>query len=122
MCMNIPVDINMAEKLQEHLISLQTDVGVTLHAYVICPASEAIGERVSNQLCAVADQHGWQYLPVLLQTRLSTGGEVVRKVLSQDETATKSAQLALDGKEKYHLTVFVLPTESSDDKKLMDLH
>jgi hypothetical protein len=109
-------------RFQEHLISLRTDVGVTLHAYVICPASEPVGEGVMNQLCACADQQGWPYLPVLLQTRLSTGGKIVRKVLSQDETATKSAQLALDGKEKFHFSVFALPTESSDDKKLMDLH
>jgi hypothetical protein len=109
-------------KFQEHLISLRTDAGITLHAYVICPASEAVGEGALNQLCAVADQHGWPYLPVLLQTRLSTGGEIVRKVLSQDETAMKSAQLALDGKEKFHYSLFALPTASGDDKKLMDLH
>jgi hypothetical protein len=115
------------EQTTEYLISLHTQVGVALHAYIISRGvSEGeVNKRcegIINKLCAVAEEQGWPYLPVILQTRLTTGGDIVREVLSQDKEAMAKARRALDGTDNFHLSMFTLAIGGGDDKKLMKLH
>jgi hypothetical protein len=117
-------------KLDEQLISLETEVGVTLHGYVICnPRNQKEadqlarqGEAVIHQLQMKADEQGWFYLPIALQTRLTTGGKIVRDILRQSKEATDSIQLTLDGVQPFHSSVFSLPTGCDDNKRLMESH
>jgi hypothetical protein len=115
------------EQTTEYLISLHTRVGVALHAYMISRrASEGevnrLCEGIINKLFAVVEEQGWPYLPVILQTRLTTGGDIVRQVLSQNKDARAKAGRALDGTDNFHLSMFTMPIGCGDDKKLMNLH
>jgi hypothetical protein len=113
-------------RIVEQLISLRTWNGVTLHAYVICPVEEVeISETVSDRLCSLATERGLDYMPVLLVTKLSTGGEIVREVMRRIEGCEEAlalAQTVLDGKEQHHLTIFGCVTDGVEDRDLMHLH
>lgn len=107
----------------EKLYSVHTRIGLTAHAYTIAhrPRRED-DEAIRNLLCSTIEKEGWSYLPIILETRLSTGGSVVREVLSQNKDAATKADNALNGTEKYYHAIFVLSTNSGDNAKLMKLH
>jgi hypothetical protein len=115
-------------RMQEQLVSLRTQVGLTLHAYMITTrpgtASEQakVHEVMGNQLCQMAEAEGWSYLPLLLSTQLPTGGEVVREILQEYSDVGDDAQAVLDGKKTHFHIIFAVPTHSDEDEKLMELH
>lgn len=110
--------------LIEELTSLQTDAGVTLHAYVITRTKThpSFNEGVAQELCTTADKQGWTYLPLILHTGVSGDTRVLREIMLRDKKATAKMQKALDGREDSFFAIFVLPTSSDDNKKLMELH
>jgi hypothetical protein len=123
----MPEQTTKARKMVEDLISLHTDVGVGLHAYTISrEASKGeVTQRcegIINKLLTFAEEQGWRYLPVILQTRLATGGGIVREVLSWNKEAMAKIEAVLDGADDFHVSIFTLPIGSSDDQKLMRLH
>lgn len=90
-----------------------------LHSYVMTNDKHCL-EGVWNKMFDVAEKQGWKIMiPMVLQTTLSTGAEIVREIICKLQPEVKPT---MDAATDFHLSMFSLSTETPEDKVLMDLH
>ena len=110
----------------QHLITLQTQNGITIHGYLICPEHEdrdAV-DAIAGKIQDIANDIGASYLPFILSTKLDTGAVTVRNVMRRNGAAKalKLASRTLHGKDQHHFSIFALRTSCDDNQTLMNLH
>jgi hypothetical protein len=89
-----------------------------LHAYVMTDDPSVIN-TVIDTMMNITEKAGPVLLPIMLQTTLDTGVDLVRGILCKyDEKLRES----FDNSKRYHLTMFTMPSDHPDDKLLMELH
>ena len=88
-----------------------------LHAYVMTDDPASI-HGVVDELMNLAEKPGVWFLPIILQTELGDGVDVVRDIIRKDEKTKRTLDEATD----YHRSIFATAKDCPDDKKLMELH
>jgi hypothetical protein len=105
-------------KLEHHLITIQPTADVHLHAYLMTDDKRTIAHTM-NRLMDIAESDGARPLPIILDTCLGDGAEIVHACLRElMPEAWETHQQA----DRYHLSVFTLEIGDPWDKKLMALH
>lgn len=103
--------------IEHYLITLPIGQ-MHLHGYLMTDDKRYV-QHTMNQMVDIAEREGPWLLPMILQTTLSTGVDVVREVLCEiDEKAAQRFAAAKD----YHLSIFSLTAHSPEDDRLMELH
>ena len=90
-----------------------------MHSYVMTNDKRCLA-WVMDQMFAHADKQGLRItLPIILQTKLSTGSEIVRDILRD---LSPKADEALRAAKDFHYSIFMSRVGHVDDKRLMELH
>jgi hypothetical protein len=92
--------------------------GCHLHGYLMAP-HKAYAASAIDKMMTVAEETWPGFLPVILQTELSDGVELVREIVSRN--SAKAGQLIAEATD-FHFSVFVMPKGTHDDTTLMQLH
>jgi hypothetical protein len=103
---------------QHFLISLKLNNAAQLHGYLMT-TDEADTLMVQNVMLDFATEQHLLGLPVILQTTLGDGADIVRDIICKhDEGIKKMIQEARD----YHFTMFAMPDDNPDNVTLLALH
>jgi len=108
----------MGERLQHYLITIPLSGGY-VHGYVMTD-DESVLTKVASRLLGDAERRGFKCsMPMVLQTRLGDGWEIVRDVING-----YSAEPAGHWKrvKNFHLTGWYMREGHPDEDRLMALH
>jgi hypothetical protein len=107
-----------ANKVEHYLISIAAPGG-HIHSYLMTE-NKSSAEKVLNRMYAELEKAGIEVrVPIALMTTLSTGVELVRKIIGE---GWPEAKQAFETATNYHLTMFMTPAGSPEDEQLMELH
>jgi ferredoxin-thioredoxin reductase catalytic subunit len=103
---------------KHYLLTIDVRHHAHMHGYVMCnDRRDLIG--VLNRMLDKAEAIGLTPLPVILSTELTTGCELVRKIVcARSAEAKQHIETATD----FHFSAWIMPTEDPDDRRLMELH
>lgn len=105
-----------SKKLKHYLITIE--VGYAhIHAYVMTNDSASIN-GVVDEMMTLAEKPGVWFLPIILQTELGDGVDVVRDIIRKDENVKRTMDEAID----FHRSIWAMAKGAPDDEKLMELH
>jgi hypothetical protein len=112
------------EKFYHYLVTLSIPPHSHLHAYFMFKKSlkkykDAYTENVMNQMLDYTKKAGMRPLEVFLVTELSDGFEIVQSVL---DNLFPEAERTYRVAKETHISVWGMPADHPDDKKLMALH
>jgi hypothetical protein len=88
-----------------------------LHGYVMTD-DESVVPRVLDKMMMLAEMDG-RFLPIILQTKLDDGANLVRTMISDLNPECKQA---LATATNFHLSIWFMENGHADDSRLMDLH
>ena len=100
---------------------LTLDVGdMHLHGYVMCRDKIDL-EKVMTRMIDEAEREwpGRLVLPIVLSTQLSTGTDMVRRIVSE---SWPEAKQAMETAADFHCSIWAIPAGCPDDRCLMELH
>ena len=113
-----PDEPQKTEKVEHYLLTLQIAANNYMHAYVVTDDKRQI-EVVTEMMMEKAEAMKCRPLPMVLCTRLSTGVDLVRRIVSElDEEAKRLLEKPPDS----HVTIFAMEANQADNKRLMELH
>jgi hypothetical protein len=90
-----------------------------MHGYLMCNGSQNIIEGAISRMMDWMEGRGIRFLPVVLATTLTTGVNTVRKIARKQD---KSVGPLLSQATNFHFTVWMMPDDHPDDRRLMKLH
>jgi len=107
------------KKLGHYLISVPL-LGGYIHGYVMTN-DESVLERVTDRLMIEAESRGLKcWPPIILQTRLTTGWKLVRRVITKTQGDEPAKHWATA--KTFHMTGWFMSESHPDTERLMDLH
>ena len=105
-----------SKKIKHYLITI--DLGdCHLHGYVMTDDKDAV-IGVADEMMKIAEKPGIRFLPIILQTELDTGADIVRNILRKEVKVRKVMDEATD----FHRCIFAMTKDNPDDETLMELH
>lgn len=105
-------------KLYHYLVTLETVGPLRLHAYVVTHRKSEL-QRIINYLVDQAEAHHIPLLGIVLMTPLTTGVEIVRRILV--ENSPRIEETLAESKD-FHLSLFAIEKDCQDDRQLLELH
>lgn len=106
------------KKVEHYLITICVNPALNLHGYVMTDDKRDL-MAVADTMVEIAETNGPLRLPVILQTTLDTGTDVVREIVCK---YSEEAKQLLATATNYHLSVFEMRADCPDDERLMELH
>lgn len=109
----------MAHKVEHYLLTIPLE-GANFHAYVMTNDLRQVRAAANRMLEIIEEQKLPMQMPVILETKLSTGVEIVRDIVKAHmPEAAKCLAEATD----FHCTAFVMREyDNPDNATLMELH
>lgn len=109
----------MAHEVEHYLLTIPLE-GANFHAYLMTNDRRQV-RAAANQMLDIIEKQGLpMQMPVILETKLSTGADIVRSIVKAHmPEAAKCLAEATD----FHLTAFVMSAyDNPDNDRLMELH
>jgi hypothetical protein len=103
--------------LQHYLISYPLPGGY-VHGYVMTDDAAVLPACIDRMIGEAGKMGMRSPLPMVLQTHLDDGWEIVRQIIS----AHDSSKPAWDKAKDFHFTAWIMPESDPDTKRLMELH
>ena len=105
--------------MKHYLVTIVlNDMHSHMHGYVMTSDRKVL-EAAMVEMMDIAEEQEPLRVPVVLQTELSTGSEIVREILCRlSNEAKECMRTATD----FHRSVFVMTDDHPDDMRLMELH
>jgi hypothetical protein len=89
-----------------------------LHGYLMCKDEDTV-QRVTNKMLNTCEKDGCQMLmPVVLCTKLSSGVEFVRSIITEMPGVKDHLATAKD----FHMTEWIMGDEDPRSERLLKLH
>lgn len=107
----------MALKLEHYLVTLYLGEGY-LHGYVMTNDHRQV-DAVVERMMSEAEKLGGLWLPLVLETRLNTGADIVRNIVTK--LMPEAAKLMAEATD-CHFTAFIMNDAHPDNATLMELH
>lgn len=105
--------------VDHYLLTVPFGVGMHLHAYVITNSRDILAGVMDKMFQVIEQDLGERVMmPIVLQTTLGDGVNVVRGIISKDAKVARHLATVKD----FHLTVFGMHESNPDDVRLMALH
>lgn len=106
--------------IDHYLITLDLHpLPARIHSYVMTDDKRCLS-GVMDKMFEIADKQGFKIiLPIILQTKLSTGSDIVREILRE---LSPKADNALRTAKDFHYSIFMTHDGHPHDQRLMDLH
>lgn len=99
--------------IEHYLLSLNVNPQMHMHCYLMSNDKRNI-EEASNKMMDTVESTGFKLpAPIVLITRLSTGVDLVRAILSMSESVRQNLETATD----FHVSIWTMP---SDDPAAFD--
>lgn len=109
----------MVRKVEHYLLTIPLE-GANFHAYLMTNDPRQVQAAANRMMDVVEEQKLPMPMPVILETRLSTGADIVRDIV---KSHMPEAAKCLAEATNYHLTAFVMRSDDNpDDATLMELH
>jgi hypothetical protein len=109
----------MARKVEHYLLTIPLE-GVNFHAYLMTNDRRQVQAAASRMMDVIEKQKLPMPMPVILETRLSTGADIVRGIVAAH--MPEAAQCMAEAT-NFHLTAFVMSAHANPDNDcLMELH
>jgi hypothetical protein len=105
--------------MNHYLLTIYVSNRQHMHGHLMCNGNQNTIENAINRMMNWMEERGISFLPATLATHLTTGTNTVRKIArKQNKEVEKLISQATD----FHFTVWMMPDDHPDDKKLMKLH
>jgi hypothetical protein len=107
--------------MNHFLITLAVASDINMHCYLMCKNGDELTAHVADRMLEHAQSKGFNpSLHIVLVTKLSSGVDIVRKILNK----IPEAKMSLKASKKFHCIMWFMHSVSAneDDQKLMDLH
>jgi hypothetical protein len=105
--------------MNHYLLTIYVSNSQHMHGYLMCDGNQNIIENAISRMMGWMEERSIGFLPAILMTPLTTGTRTVRKIAcKQDKKVGKCISQATD----FNFTVWMMPDDHPDDKKLMKLH
>jgi hypothetical protein len=104
--------------MNHFLITLPASSEINMHCYIMCKEDYEITSNAADRMLEYAQAKGFEPSPhIVLVTKLSSGVNIVRKILNK----IPEAKISLKASKTFHCIMWFMPA-NADDRKLMDLH
>jgi len=105
--------------MNHYLLPIYVSNRQHMHGYLMCNGNQDTIENAINRMMSWMEERDISFLPATLATHLTTGASTVRKIACKQnkEVKKRMSQATVS-----HLTVWMMPDDHPDDKKLMKLH
>jgi hypothetical protein len=105
-------------EITHYLLTLELRSQMRMHCYLMCDDKRYV-ESIINQMVDKAKELGFQPFGIGLATKLSTGIDLVRKIVGERSSEAKHCiETATD----FHFSMWLERANDPDDKRLMALH